>query len=66
MVLYCSGIMHKYYYCIVFSPIKQDKEEKTHNEIFNNIPNLIKNRLNVDFIQDGFVIFKNKVIIRKI
>ena len=36
-----------------------------HNEIFNNIPHFIKNRLCFDCLQVGFVVYKNKVVIFK-
>ena len=51
-------MMYKYYYRLVFLPIKHNDEGKyIHNEIFNNIPHLIKTRQRVDFIQDGFVVY---------
>ena len=66
MVLYCSGNMYKYYSNLEFSLIKHNEEGKDiYNKIFNNIPHLIKSHINVDFIQDGFIIYKNKAIIRQ-
>ena len=60
-------MMYKYYSCTGFFPIKHNEEGKDiHSKIFNNIPHLIKNRMHVDFLQDGFVVYKNKLIIRKI
>ena len=38
---------------------------KSHSEIFNNIPHFIKNCLHVDYLQDGFVMYKNKIILLK-
>ena len=59
--------MYKYYSHLGLFPIKRTEEGKDiHNKIFNNTPHLIKNRLPVDFLLYGFVIYKNKVIIRKI
>ena len=59
-------MMYKYYSCIVFNPIKHNEEGKDiYNVIFNNIPHFIKTRLRVDFIQDGFVMYKDKVLIHK-
>ena len=67
MVLYFSHLMYKYYSHLGFSPIKHDWEGKdVHNEIFNNIPHFIKNRLRVYFIQDSFVLCNNKVILLQI
>ena len=67
MVLYYSGRMYKYHSRLEFLPIKHNEEVKyIHNEIFNNMPHFIKNFLCVDCLQDGFVVYKNKVIIRKI
>ena len=66
MVLYFSHIMYKYHYHIGSFPIKHNYEVKyVHSEIFNNIPYFIKNHLRVDCLQDGFVVYKNKVILRK-
>ena len=66
MILYYSHMMYKYYSHLGFFPIKHNEEGKdVHNEIFNNIPHFIKNRLHVDFLQYCFVMYKNKVIIRK-
>ena len=60
MVLYFSQMMNKYYSHLGFSPIKHNEEEKyIHNQIFNNIPHFIKNRMHVDFIQYRFVLYKN-------
>ena len=36
-----------------------------HNEIFNNIPYLVKDRLHVDYLQDGNVMYNDKVIFLK-
>ena len=59
--------MYKYYSRIVFNPIKHNEERKyIHNKIFKNIPHFIKNRLHVDCLQDGFVMYNNKVILQKI
>ena len=67
MVMYCSHMMYKYYSFIGFSPIIHNGEEKTiQNELFNNIPHFIKNRLRVDCIQDGFVMYNYKLMLRKI
>ena len=67
MVMYCSGIMHKYYSHLGFFPLKHNEERKyIHNEIFNNIPHFIKNRLHFDFIQDDFSMYNDKLLIRKI
>ena len=67
IVLYCSHFMYKYYSRFGFLPIKHNEKGKyIHNEIFNNIPHFIKNRLHVDCLQDGFVMYKNEVILRKI
>ena len=58
--------MYKYYSRLEFLPIKQNKEGKDiPNEIFNNIPHFIKSLLHVDFIQYGFVMYKDKVTIHK-
>ena len=66
MVLYCSFMMYKYYQHIGFLQIKHNKEGKyTHNEIFNNIPHLIKNHLHLNSLQDGFFIYTDKVLIHK-
>ena len=60
MVLYFSQMMNKYYSHLGFSPIKHNEEGKDiHNEIFNNIPHFIKNRMHVDFLQYRFVLYKN-------
>ena len=59
--------MYTYYYHIVFSSIKQNEEGKyIHNEIFKNIPHFIKNHIHVDFIQDGFVKYRDRLLIQKI
>ena len=66
MVLYCSHMMYKYYYHLECYPIKHNEEEKyIHNEVFNNIPHFIKKRLHVYYLQYGFVMDKNKVVLRK-
>ena len=66
MVLYYSGMMYKYYSCVGFSYIKQNEEvNDIHNEIFNNIPHFIKICLHDDFIQDGLVMYRNKILILK-
>ena len=52
--------------CLVVLPIKHNEEGKyIHNKIFNNIPHLFKNHLHVNCIQDGFVMYNDKVSIRK-
>ena len=67
LVMYCLHLMYKYYYRLVFFPINHNEEgKKIHNEIFNNIPNFIKNCLNIDCLQGGFVMCNDKVIIFKI
>ena len=48
-----------------FSIQTQRGREKIHNEIFNNIPYFIKNRLHVDCLQDSFVIYNDKLILHK-
>ena len=58
--------MYKYYSCLGLSLIKHNTEEKDiHNEMVNNIPHLIKNCVHGNFIQDGFVMYNDKVLIRK-
>ena len=58
--------MCKYYSCIGILPIKHNEEGKyVHNEIFENIPHFIKNCLHVSFLQDGFSMYNNKVLIHK-
>ena len=42
-VLYCSGIMYKYYSCLGFLPIKNNEEENDINkEVFSSTPHFIK------------------------
>ena len=66
MVLYCSGMMNKYYSCLGLSLIKNNEEGKyIHNEIFNNISHFIKNCLRVNFLQDAFVMYNDKLLICK-
>ena len=67
IVLYCSGIMYKYYSRNLFFPIKHNEEGKyIYNEILNNIPHfIIIKPLRIDFLQDGFVMYSNKVILCK-
>ena len=66
MVLYCSGIMYKYYSCLGFLPIKHNQEGKDiHNEIFNNIPHFVKKCLNANCLQYGFVMYNKTVTIFK-
>ena len=65
MVLYYLGMMYNYYSRFSYFPIKHNEEGKDiHNGIFNSIPHLIKTRLRVDWIQDGFVMYKYKLLIR--
>ena len=66
MVFNFSGMIYKYYYRIGVSSIIINKEgEYIHNKIFNNIPHFTKERLRVGFLQYGFVMYKNKLIIHK-
>ena len=66
-MVFFSYLIYKCYSRLGFSPIKHDWEGKdVHNEIFNNIPHFIKNHLRVYFIQDGFFMCNNKVILRQI
>ena len=66
MVLYFSGMIYKYYSVIGCFTIKHNEEGKDIlNKIFNNIPYFIKNRLRVNFLQDGFVVYNDKVPIIK-
>ena len=59
-------MMYKHYYHLGFYLIKHNEKGKdTHNEIFNNIPDFVKNGLPVDCLKNGFVMYKNKVILRK-
>ena len=54
------------YSCLRFPPIKNNEEGVNINKkIFNNIPHLIKTHLCVNCLQDGFVMYNDKVIIRK-
>ena len=63
LVLYCSGMIYQYYYRLGFFPIKHNEEGgNIHNEIFNDIPYSIKNRLHANCLQDGFVIYNGKLI----
>ena len=51
---------------IILFDFQIKKIRKTnHNEILNNIPHFIKNRLHVDCLQGGFVMYNNKVILHK-
>ena len=55
IVLYCLGIIYKYYSRLGFIPTKQKQDGKQiHNEIFNNIPHFIKNSLHVNFSSRRF------------
>ena len=66
MVLYCSHMMYKYYSRLGFSTRKHNENVKDiHNEIFNNVPHFIKNRVCADCIQEVFFIYKNKVTLCK-
>ena len=61
MLLYCSGMMYKYYSHIVFLSIKNNEEGKDiHERVFNNIPHSIKNIFHVNFNQGGFVMQNSK------
>ena len=67
MVLYCSGMVYKYYSYLGFLPIKHSESGKyIHIEIFNKIPHFTKNRLHIDCLQYCFVMYKNKIIICRI
>ena len=58
--------MYKYYSIFGFYQSAHNEEGKTfHNERFNNIPHFIKKRPPVDFLKDGFVMFKNRIILQK-
>ena len=60
-------MMYKYYSRLGIFPNKHNEDGKNiHDEIFNNLPYFIKNRLHVDCLQDGFVMHKDKVIICEI
>ena len=60
-------MMYKYYSRLGIFPNKHNEDGKNiHDEIFNNLPYFIKNRLHVDCLQDGFVMYKNKVKLFKI
>ena len=66
MVMYCSVMVYNYYSFIGFLPIKHNEEGKdTHNGIFNNIPYFIKNWININCLQYGFVVYNDKVLICK-
>ena len=54
--------MYKCYSRLVFSQSNTTMNKKDENEILNNIPHFIKNRLDVDCIQDGFVMYNDKLI----
>ena len=57
-------MMYRYYSLLGFLQIKHNEEGKyIHNEISNNIPHFIKKSLHVDCIQDGFFIYKKKIIL---
>ena len=58
--------MYKYYSRLGFIPIKHNEEVKeVHNEIFINIPHFIKICLCVNYLQYGFVMYNDKVLIHK-
>ena len=61
-------MMYTYYSHLVFLPeIHNDKGKYIHIEVFKNIPHLIiLILLNVDCLQDDFVMYKYKGILRKI
>ena len=60
-------MVYKYHSCFVFFSIKQNHEGKyIHNEIFNNIPYFDKTRLHVNCLKDGFFMYNDKVLTRKI
>ena len=44
---------------------KQRERGEIHNKIFNNIQHFIKNRLNADNPQDGFVMYNDEVTLLK-
>ena len=59
--------MYRYYSFFGFLSIKQNKEvNDTNKEVFNNITYFIKNRRRVNCIHDGFVMYKNNVLINKL
>ena len=67
MIMYCSSIMYKYYSYLGFHWLRKNEEGKdTQNGIFNNIPYFIKNRHRVNCNQDCFVMYNDKLLIRKI
>ena len=58
--------MYKYSSRLGFSPIKYNGKRKyINNKIFNNIPHFIKNCQHVDCLQDGFVMYNDKVTLCK-
>ena len=67
IVMYCLGMMYKYYYWLGFFKIKQSGERNyIHNEIFKYTPHFMKNCSPINCLQYGFVIYKDKVLIHKI
>ena len=59
-------MMYEDYFRLRFPPIKHNRKGKDiHNETFNNIPNCIKDHLHVNCLQDGFVIYNDKVLVHK-
>ena len=61
VVLSCSGMVYVYYSNFGFLSIKHNKEGKyIHEEVFNNIPNVIKNIPHFKCLQDGFVMYNDK------
>ena len=56
--------MYKYYSRLGLISIRKNEEgEDINNEIFNNIPHFIKNILHVNCLQNGFIMYNDKVII---
>ena len=58
-------IVYTYYSHLEFPQFKTMRKGKNYNEMFNNIPHFIKNHLHVDYLQDGFVMYKNEEILLK-
>ena len=59
--------MYRYYSHLKVSPIKHFEEGKEiNNEIFNNIPNLVKYHVRANCLQYGFVMYTDKVIMIKL
>ena len=51
-------------YMSCFFLIKHNREGKdVDNEIFNNTPHFIKTRIRVNFIQDGFAVYNDTLLI---